>query len=313
MENDGDLDLFVCCYVDWSRRDRPRPGLPARRDRQGAGLRPADRLQRVVLHCSSATTAAGSSTSARRRASRSATPDLKVPVAKSLGRRPLRRRRRRPGRPRRRQRHGAELLLPQPRRRQVRGDRHDHRASPSTRPGSTRGAMGIDWADFKNDGSLGLAIGNFANEMTALYVTDDPESAAVLRPGQHLRPRRPDPAAAEVRPLLLRLRPRRPARPALGQRPPGERHRQGPGDARPTPSRPSSSGTPGKPAAQLFALVGPSPRPAPTCSGRSSAGAAPTPTSTATATSTSSSPPTAAPPASSATTAATGTTGSGST
>ena len=44
-------------------------------------------------------------------------------------------------------------------------------------------------------------------------------------------------------------------------------------------------------------------RPAPTCSGRSSAGAAPTPTSTATATSTSSSPPTAAPPASSATTA----------
>jgi hypothetical protein len=34
--------------------------------------------------------------------------------------------------------------------------------------------MGIDWADFKNDGSLGLAIGNFANEMTALYVTDDP-------------------------------------------------------------------------------------------------------------------------------------------
>src|SRR5262249_19627219 len=42
--------------------------------------------------------------------------------------------------------------------------------------GSARGAMGIDWADFKNDGSLGLAIGNFANEMTALYVTDDPKS-----------------------------------------------------------------------------------------------------------------------------------------
>ena len=37
--------------------------------------------------------------------------------------------------------------------------------------------MGIDWADFKNDGSLGLAIGNFANEMTALYVTDEPERA----------------------------------------------------------------------------------------------------------------------------------------
>ncbi len=44
--------------------------------------------------------------------------------------------------------------------------------------GSTRAAMGIDWGDFKNDGSLGLAIGNFANEMTALYVTDDPEEPA---------------------------------------------------------------------------------------------------------------------------------------
>ena len=42
--------------------------------------------------------------------------------------------------------------------------------------GSARGAMGIDWGDFKNDGSLGLAIGNFANEMTALYVSDSPTS-----------------------------------------------------------------------------------------------------------------------------------------
>ena len=42
--------------------------------------------------------------------------------------------------------------------------------------GATRAAMGIDWADFKNDGTLALAIGNFANEMTALYVTDDPRS-----------------------------------------------------------------------------------------------------------------------------------------
>jgi hypothetical protein len=31
--------------------------------------------------------------------------------------------------------------------------------------------MGIDAADFRNDGSLGVAIGNFANEMTALYVS----------------------------------------------------------------------------------------------------------------------------------------------
>lgn len=36
--------------------------------------------------------------------------------------------------------------------------------------GQTRGAMGIDAARFRDDGALGIVIGNFANEMTALYV-----------------------------------------------------------------------------------------------------------------------------------------------
>src|SRR6266700_2698993 len=36
--------------------------------------------------------------------------------------------------------------------------------------GQTRGAMGIDTAHFRRDDSLGIAIGNFANEMAALYV-----------------------------------------------------------------------------------------------------------------------------------------------
>ena len=36
--------------------------------------------------------------------------------------------------------------------------------------GNTRGAMGIDAAYHRNDGALGIAIGNFANEMIALYV-----------------------------------------------------------------------------------------------------------------------------------------------
>ena len=36
--------------------------------------------------------------------------------------------------------------------------------------GNTRGAMGIDTAYYRNDGKLGIGIGNFANEMTALYV-----------------------------------------------------------------------------------------------------------------------------------------------
>jgi hypothetical protein len=36
--------------------------------------------------------------------------------------------------------------------------------------GNTRGAMGIDSAYYRNDDTLCVAIGNFANEMTALYV-----------------------------------------------------------------------------------------------------------------------------------------------
>lgn len=37
--------------------------------------------------------------------------------------------------------------------------------------GNTRGAMGIDSARYRNDGSLGIGIGNFANEMIALYTS----------------------------------------------------------------------------------------------------------------------------------------------
>jgi hypothetical protein len=39
--------------------------------------------------------------------------------------------------------------------------------------GNTRGAMGIDTARYRSDGRLGIAIGNFANEMTALYVAQN--------------------------------------------------------------------------------------------------------------------------------------------
>ena len=39
--------------------------------------------------------------------------------------------------------------------------------------GATRGAMGVDTAFFRNSSNLGIAIGNFANEMTALYVSQN--------------------------------------------------------------------------------------------------------------------------------------------
>jgi hypothetical protein len=41
--------------------------------------------------------------------------------------------------------------------------------------GSPRGGMGIDWGPIFNDERLALAVGNFANEMTALYVCDEPK------------------------------------------------------------------------------------------------------------------------------------------
>jgi hypothetical protein len=39
--------------------------------------------------------------------------------------------------------------------------------------GNTRGAMGIDAGYYRNDDKLGIAIGNFANEMTALCVAQN--------------------------------------------------------------------------------------------------------------------------------------------
>lgn len=39
------------------------------------------------------------------------------------------------------------------------------------RNGNSTGAMGIDAGWYRNDGTLGFAIGNFANEMTSLYVS----------------------------------------------------------------------------------------------------------------------------------------------
>jgi hypothetical protein len=39
------------------------------------------------------------------------------------------------------------------------------------RNGASTGAMGVDAAYYRNDPDIGLAVGNFANEMTSLYVT----------------------------------------------------------------------------------------------------------------------------------------------
>ncbi|HMN95777.1 MAG TPA: FG-GAP-like repeat-containing protein [Phycisphaerales bacterium] len=47
------------------------------------------------------------------------------------------------------------------------------------RNGASTGAMGIDAAEFRNDGLLAIGIGNFANEMSSFYVSAGPGTAAL--------------------------------------------------------------------------------------------------------------------------------------
>jgi hypothetical protein len=73
--------------------------------------------------------------------------------------------------------------------------------------GKARGAMGIDAADYDDSGRESLVIGNFSNEMLALYHNEG--RGLFIDDARH---RAAEPADARLRVLLLRLRPRRPAR-----------------------------------------------------------------------------------------------------
>ena len=58
--------------------------------------------------------------------------------------------------------------------------------------GNARSGMGIDVAEMRDDGAPAVAIGNFANEMTALYVKQT-RLGAVRRRGDSRRHRRAEP------------------------------------------------------------------------------------------------------------------------
>ena len=171
MDNDGDLDLFACCYVAWSRSvdegistqilgKGKAYDAPAAYNGSNCLLLRNDKGRFVDVSESAGVQVRS--------------PDRRAPLAKALGVAPY----------------------------DVDGDgRVDLAVANDTvvnfffhnlgdgkfeeiglttgiafdQGGATRAAMGIDWGDFKNDGTLGLAIGNFANEMTALYVTDEPK------------------------------------------------------------------------------------------------------------------------------------------
>ncbi len=174
VDNDGDLDLFICRYVAWSAEYDRAQNFQLAGTGQGRAYGPPNAFKGsfcTLLRNDQGRFVDISESSGIQVRS----PGLKDPVAKSLGVAPY----------------------------DIDGDgKVDLAVANDTVPnflfhnlgdgkfeeigvtsgvafdqsGSARGAMGIDWADFKNDGSLGLAIGNFANEMTALYVTEDPNS-----------------------------------------------------------------------------------------------------------------------------------------
>ncbi len=171
MENDGDLDLFVCCYLDWSKDfDLAMHPQIAGKDRS-FGYPNTFRGSFCVLLRNDSGKFTDVSEIAGIRIRKS---ELKDPMAKALG------------------------IAPQ----DIDGDGLvDLAVANDTVPnflfhnlgngkfeedairagiafdqaGSPRGAMGTDWGDFRNDGTLALAVANFANEMIALYVADEPK------------------------------------------------------------------------------------------------------------------------------------------
>ncbi len=168
-ERDGDLDLFVCRYVRWSRQidldvDFRLTGV-------GPCLRSADALR-------------GRRLGALRNDGTGRFVDISAAAGirgRQPGHRPPGREgaRRRGARPRRR-RLDVDLLVANDTTANFlfrnRGDRTFEEIGTAAgvafdRMGAATGAMGIDVGAFRDAGELAIAIGNFANEMTSFYVS----------------------------------------------------------------------------------------------------------------------------------------------
>ncbi len=172
IDNDGDLDLFVASYVTWS------PAIDKVQGFQLTGLGRAygpptsfsGSLCTLLRNDGGRFVDISESSGVQVR-----TPDLRVPVGKSLGVAPY-------------DFDGDGLVDIAVANDTVQnflfhnkgGGKFEEIAILSGVAfdafGSPRGGMGIACARFLNDDRLGVAVGNFANEMTALYVSDKPGS-----------------------------------------------------------------------------------------------------------------------------------------
>jgi hypothetical protein len=166
-DNDGDLDLFVCNYLRWSREidfeaNYQLPGLGRAYGQPWNFPSTFPFLYRNDGRGKFTDISAQSGVQVRNRATGQ-------PLAKSLGVRPVDR-----------DNDGWLDLV-------VANDTvqnlyfHNERDGTFKEMGAavglafdnfggTRGGMGIDAARFEEDNALGISIGNFANEMTAIYV-----------------------------------------------------------------------------------------------------------------------------------------------
>lgn len=168
FDRDGDLDLFVCNYLDWSSEDDASRDFTLRGGGRAYG-RPANF---GGAHCRLyENDGEGRFTDVSERAGiLVANPDTGVPMGKSLGL--------------------AftdfdddgwlDVFVANDTVRNFlfhnRGDgTFDEVASlhgiAFDSEGMARGGMGVDVSTFRDDGAIGVAIGNFSNETTALYVS----------------------------------------------------------------------------------------------------------------------------------------------
>jgi hypothetical protein len=172
IENDGDLDLFIASYITWSPEIDKVQGFQL----TGLGRAYGPPTSFSGSFCTLLRNDGGRFVDISESAGvQVRTPDLGVPVGKSLGVAPY-------------DVDGDGLVdiavandtVQNFMFRNKGGGKFEEMAIlcgvAFDQSGSPRGGMGIDWAPFLNDERLGLAVGNFANEMTALYVCDQPES-----------------------------------------------------------------------------------------------------------------------------------------